>query len=245
MCGINCLSISETMTRKPLFITAHDMVYNSFVGQRGNDSYGFSFVTDGKIKTFTDLGAPDMTTILSKAKYVDTQTIIGHVRNATHGSVTYRNAHPIPNETGEFVLIHNGVIYCKQEYQLRRTHNFIGQTDSEIMVHLFEEKWNGKTDPDSLLFAISKVFSEITGYANLILLFEDNTILAVCDGTLSSQTGKNFVRLSSIPTDTGHWEKLKTGDALVIRNGEILATSTVETHKTRNAFGKLVKVLAK
>ncbi len=65
---------------------------------------------------------------------------IGHTRWATHGKPTEANAHP--HIAAFSNVVHNGIIENYQEIKHaleQKGHTFLSQTDTEVIVHLFEE----------------------------------------------------------------------------------------------------------
>ncbi|HEL2062871.1 TPA: glutamine--fructose-6-phosphate transaminase (isomerizing) [Streptococcus suis] len=101
-------------------------------------------------------------------------TGIGHTRWATHGKPTEDNAHPHTSQTGRFVLVHNGVIenYLEMKNDYLAGHDFKGQTDTEIAVHLigkFVEE-----DGLSVLEAFKKALHIIQGSYAFALIDSEN-----------------------------------------------------------------------
>jgi len=67
---------------------------------------------------------------------------IGHTRWATHGRPTEENAHPHRDCTGQYVVVHNGIIenYLELKEQLQAEgHKFLTETDTEVVAHLVEK----------------------------------------------------------------------------------------------------------
>jgi glutamine---fructose-6-phosphate transaminase (isomerizing) len=86
---------------------------------------------------------------------------IGHTRWATHGRPTEENAHPHRDCNGEIVVVHNGIIenYIELKKQLiAEGHEFLTETDTEIIAHLLEKFSKNASLEDAVLKAV-KVMS--------------------------------------------------------------------------------------
>jgi glucosamine--fructose-6-phosphate aminotransferase (isomerizing) len=87
---------------------------------------------------------------------------IAHTRWATHGRVTETNAHPHWDCKGEIFVVHNGIIENYKELKselLARGHTFVSETDTEVVVHLFEEikRKSGLPLEEAVRMALSRV----------------------------------------------------------------------------------------
>ncbi|MCR4325223.1 MAG: class II glutamine amidotransferase, partial [Patescibacteria group bacterium] len=68
---------------------------------------------------------------------------IAHLRWATHGEPTERNAHPHQDCTGEIWIVHNGIIENFKELKAKLEkagHTFASDSDTEVIAHLVEHR---------------------------------------------------------------------------------------------------------
>ncbi len=142
---------------------------------------------------------------------------IGHTRWATHGPPDDRNAHPHSDCTGQFSIVHNGIIenYAEIKRGLEsRGHHFASDTDSEVIAHLIEEAWAGDFPA-----AVRAVLPLLEGsYAILALCaYSDEVIAARKRSPLVIGMGDGEFFASSDPTPIVAY----TRDILVLEDGDI------------------------
>ena len=94
---------------------------------------------------------------------------IGHTRWATHGRPTEENAHPHRDCTGQYVVVHNGIIenYLELKEKLQSEgHKFLTETDTEIVAHLVEKYAKALPFEE----AVRKTLKDLRGIYSLVFL---------------------------------------------------------------------------
>ncbi|AUS04752.1 glutamine--fructose-6-phosphate transaminase (isomerizing) [Pseudotamlana carrageenivorans] len=142
---------------------------------RGYDSAGIALF-DGK----------DLKVSKTKGKVVDLEAQvereitttgnvgIGHTRWATHGVPNDVNSHPHVSNSGNLVIIHNGIIENYESLKLElisRGYTFKSDTDTEVLVNLIEEIQ--KQDDLKLGKAVQLALNQVIG-AYAIAVFDKN-----------------------------------------------------------------------
>jgi len=140
---------------------------------RGYDSAGIAILDNDKIEVYKALGKiVNLEEKVSHNECVLTQDNlsigIGHTRWATHGKPTELNAHP---HLGEYsYVVHNGIIENYKELKdelLEAGHKFVSQTDTEVIVHLFEYYFNVSNNAEE---SFDKTIQRLEGAYSILLI---------------------------------------------------------------------------
>ncbi|WP_041354173.1 glutamine--fructose-6-phosphate transaminase (isomerizing) [Nitratiruptor sp. SB155-2] len=134
---------------------------------RGYDSAGIAIMQDDDLHIFKAVGKLD--NLQEKTKEYEPQGFgvgIGHTRWATHGKPTELNAHP---HMGEYsYVVHNGIIENFKEIKEElKERDFVSQTDTETIVHLFEEYLKKYENPQE---AFHKTIERLEGAYAILLI---------------------------------------------------------------------------
>ncbi|MEC4115728.1 glutamine--fructose-6-phosphate transaminase (isomerizing) [Myroides phaeus] len=126
---------------------------------------------------------------------------IGHTRWATHGVPNDVNSHPHFSNSGELVIIHNGIIEnydsLKQEL-IKRGYTFKSETDTEVLINLIEDVQ--KTQKVKLGKAVQIALNQVVGaYAIAVMdIKKPNEIIAARLGSpLAIGIGENEYFITS------------------------------------------------
>ncbi|MBQ0066706.1 MAG: glutamine--fructose-6-phosphate transaminase (isomerizing), partial [Phascolarctobacterium sp.] len=162
---------------------------------------------------------------------------IGHTRWATHGRPSDNNAHPHTDESGKFVVVHNGIIenYLNlKEVMLEKGEKFSSDTDTEVVAHLFASYYK-----DDMEVAVRKVLKKIKGSYSLVFMCEAEPDKIICtkkDNPLVVGLGKgeNYIA-SDIPAIINC-----TRDTYIMNDGEIAVVSADKV-KITDLSGEIIK----
>ena len=144
---------------------------------RGYDSAGVALIERGALAIAKRAGRVDALAPLLAELDLQAGCGIAHTRLATHGAATDVNAHPHTDETGRIALVHNGVIRNQETLrgELAATgHTFRSETDSELIVHLIEQAYQG-----DLRAAVTAATSRLVGEWALAVISADQPALIV------------------------------------------------------------------
>lgn len=165
---------------------------------RGYDSAGVALIdANQKLVCVKEMGKVAVLEDSLKQTPLQGTAGIAHTRWATHGKPSKINAHP--HQSGDNIaLVHNGIIENHEELRARLQKNgyeFKSQTDTEVIVHLINEKL--KSHPD-LISAVRSAVTELDGAFGLAVINteEPNKIIAARSGSplvLGLGLGENFL----------------------------------------------------
>ncbi|WP_067621122.1 glutamine--fructose-6-phosphate transaminase (isomerizing) [Alicyclobacillus acidiphilus] len=194
---------------------------------RGYDSSGIAAIDDGRIELAKSVGRLSNLEARLEEHPIGGHVAIGHTRWATHGKPSDENAHPHQDCSGRFALVHNGIVenyLSLREELIASGHEFRSETDTEVVVHLIEELYNG--DLFQTMIAVGK---RIRGAYALVVISKDHPdqIVAVRKASpmiIGLGDGENFVA-SDIPAVLQY-----TRDIYVMEDGEmaVLTRDSVE-----------------
>ena len=166
---------------------------------------------------------------------------IGHTRWATHGVPNNVNSHPHFSESGELVIVHNGIIEnydtIKKEL-INRGYKFQSDTDTEVLVNLIEEV--KKRENCKLGKAVQLALTNVIG-AYAIAVFDktkpNELVVARLGSPIAIGVGKNneefFVASDASPfiEYTKDALYLEDGELAIIKKGRGIKVRKIENDK--------------
>ena len=198
---------------------------------RGYDSAGIAVVDgDGKLQVRRAAGKLRNLEEAIRNSPLEGTYGIGHTRWATHGRPTEENAHPHRDCTGQYVVVHNGIIenYLELKEKLQRGgHKFVTETDTEVVAHLVEQYAKNLPFDE----AVRKTLNDLRGIYSLVFLSakDPEKLIAARIGppsVIGLGDGEYFVA-SDIPALLEHTREiffLADGDVAVLTRTGVCVT---------------------
>ena len=215
MCGI----VGYIGTQTAIDILVHGLEKLEY---RGYDSAGVATIVDNQIHSIKAKGKLyNLRTKLEKETSAS-KIGIGHTRWATHGKPEEYNAHPHLDNQSKFAVVQNGIIENYQDLRQdlkTKGHEFISDTDTEVIPHLIAEYYNPEAD-DPFMSAVDKAISRLDGAFAIAVLcadYPDELIVARQSAPLTIGFGQGELFCASDVTALVH----HTTTILTLENGEI------------------------
>lgn len=208
---------------------------------RGYDSAGIAVYDGQKIRVEKSVGRlASLQDKISGNMPVGT-TGIGHTRWATHGRPSDINAHPHTDCSGDFVVVHNGIIenyLTLKEELIERGHAFKSETDTEVVAHLLEEVYNG-----DFVSSVREVLQRIEGSYSLVFMSRRDPGTLICTKqdnplVIGIGNGENFIA-SDIPAIINRTRRtyiLNDGELAVVKKDSIKIVNRRGEPVTKKVF---------
>ena len=197
---------------------------------RGYDSAGLAVAHNGSVVVAKAEGKLDRLVERLEEAPLPGRAGIGHTRWATHGVPSDRNAHPHSDATGDFVVVHNGIV---ENFRVLRDElesagvGFRSETDTEVLAHLIAAAYDG-----DLKEALRRAIARASGAYALVAMtsHEPGRIVAarmISPLVVGLGEGETFLA-SDMPAVLDY-----TREFLIIEDGEIAEVTgdgaTIET----------------
>jgi glucosamine--fructose-6-phosphate aminotransferase (isomerizing) len=145
---------------------------------RGYDSAGLALLEDEGLDYVRAVGNLDQLKAETGLNGSESTTGVGHTRWATHGKVSYENAHPLTGcVEDEVAVVLNGIVENFRELKdslLDEGHGFSSETDAEVVAHLVERHYAG-----DLVEAVSKAYAELEGHFAFVVIHREHPEMLV------------------------------------------------------------------
>lgn len=221
---------------------AYDVVLKGLqrLEYRGYDSAGIALYNNDELQICKTKGK--VSELLSKCEsenITNGHIGIGHTRWATHGEPNDVNSHPHVSNSGDLVIIHNGIIEnyesLKQELT-NRGYTFESDTDTEVLINLIEDVKNKENV--KLGKAVQVALNQVVG-AYAISVFDRNKpneiVVARLGSPLAIGVGEDeyFIASDASPfiEFTNKSIYLEDGEMAVVRLGRKVKVREIKNDK--------------
>ncbi len=171
---------------------------------RGYDSAGLALFNHDLISKKTKGKVADLEQLFVTKAETEGHIGLGHTRWATHGEPNDINAHPHISNSGNLVIVHNGIIEnydAIKQTLIQRGYQFESDTDTEVLVNLIEDVM--RNEKVGLGKAVQMALNEVVG-AYAIVVFDkqnpDEMVMARLGSPLAIGIGEEEYFIASDAT---------------------------------------------
>ncbi len=178
---------------------------------RGYDSAGVALNRGDRIDVIKTAGRiADLEELVAADQGPAPVSGIGHTRWATHGAPNTVNAHPHPDQSGDVVVVHNGIVENWADLKkklVEQGHVFVSDTDTEVVAHMI-----GDLSDLPLVDAVRQVMNQAEGSLALAVIrkTEPDVVVGARRGSplvVGRGDGENFLA-SDIPAFLEHTREM-------------------------------------
>ena len=218
---------------------------------RGYDSAGIALYDGSEVKLSKTKGkVADLEDKISKQINPIGNLGIGHTRWATHGIPNDINSHPHFSNSGDLVIIHNGIIEnygALKEELIKRGYTFSSDTDTEVLVNLIEDIQ--KNSDLKLGKAVQVALNQVVG-AYAIAVFDkkkpNEIVVARLGSPLAIGVGENefFIASDASPfiEYTNNAVYLEDEEMAVVRLHKPLNVRNIKDDRIINPYVQELKI---
>jgi glucosamine--fructose-6-phosphate aminotransferase (isomerizing) len=209
---------------------------------RGYDSAGIALLEDEGLEHVRAVGNLDQLKARKELDGSASGTGVGHTRWATHGKVSYENAHPLTGcVEDEVAIVLNGIVENFRELKEsleQDGHAFSSETDAEVVVHLIERHYAG-----DLVEAVRDAYAELEGHFAFVVIHRDHPDMLVgarlqCPLVVGIGEGEMFLAssIAAFLRDTHRVQLIEDGEVVAITKDGASFYSVEDGPREREEF---------
>jgi glucosamine--fructose-6-phosphate aminotransferase (isomerizing) len=224
--------------------TARDLLLQGLerLEYRGYDSAGLALLEDEGLEYVRAVGNLDQLKAETALDGSESATGVGHTRWATHGKVSYENAHPLTGcVEDEVAVVLNGIVENFRELKeslVTDDHVFSSETDAEVVAHLVERHYKG-----DLVEAVSKAYAELEGHFAFVVIHRDHPDMLVgarlqCPLVVGIGDGEMFLAssIAAFLRETRRVQLIEDGEVVAITKDGATFNSVEDGPREREEF---------
>jgi glucosamine--fructose-6-phosphate aminotransferase (isomerizing) len=209
---------------------------------RGYDSAGIALLEDEGLEHVRAVGNLDQLKARTELDASASMTGVGHTRWATHGKVSYENAHPLTGcVEDEVAIVLNGIVENFRELKeslAQDGHAFSSETDAEVVAHLIERHYTG-----DLVEAVREAYAELEGHFAFVVIHRDHPDMLVgarlqCPLVVGIGEGEMFLAssIAAFLRETRRVQLIEDGEVVAITKDGASFYSVEDGPREREEF---------